>query len=85
MRMPRRFQAAHEVVFSHNSLVPFFFRDGSRPNASALVFKRQLHTSAVCGYLAFLDFHIQFHNLGNAQVTQSLGRSLDGIFRRILP
>jgi hypothetical protein len=54
-------------------------------DASALVLKGQLQSRAVLDDFAALDFHIQLHNFGNAQIPQRTRGGLDGIPCRILP
>src|SRR5678809_1031661 len=38
----------------------------------ALVLKGNFELGAVCRYLAFVYYHVQFNNLGHAQIAQTL-------------
>src|SRR5438477_170032 len=51
------------------------------PNLSASDLERDVHPSAVRGYLAVVDRHVQFHDFPYAQIAKCLPRGFD----RILP
>src|SRR6202030_2810963 len=53
--------------------------------APFLVFERDLELGSIGFDLAVPELKILLHHLGDAKVTQGLGRSFDGRLRRLLP
>src|SRR6476646_8655466 len=64
-----------------SSAVRILKRIGSRP----FVLERHLHLGPIALDLAVLELHVELADLGDAQVAQGLGRSLDRRGRGFLP